>query len=49
VEVFANGLRNPYGITMHTNGKVYATGSSFGLCALCCVIGRGRYSHIVSS
>jgi hypothetical protein len=26
VEVFAAGTRNPYGVYVHSNGKVYATG-----------------------
>ena len=25
VEVFAHGMRNPFGITMHSNGKLYGT------------------------
>jgi IPT/TIG domain/Glucose / Sorbosone dehydrogenase len=25
VEVFASGLRNPFGVVMHSNGKIYAT------------------------
>jgi IPT/TIG domain/Glucose / Sorbosone dehydrogenase len=40
VEVFAAGTRNPFGVTVHTNGKVYATdngpNSEYGPVALNC-------------
>lgn len=26
VEVFASGLRSPFGLLLHSNGKLYATG-----------------------
>jgi IPT/TIG domain/Malectin domain/Glucose / Sorbosone dehydrogenase len=40
VEVFAAGTRNPFGVTLHTNGKVYATdngpNAAYGPAALNC-------------
>jgi glucose/arabinose dehydrogenase len=45
VEVFASGLRNPFGIVLHSNGKIYATENGpnpgFGDMATGC--GPGQY------
>ena len=45
VEVFASGLRNPYGIVLHSNGKLYTTENGpnpgFGDMATGC--GPGQY------
>jgi Glucose / Sorbosone dehydrogenase/IPT/TIG domain len=45
VEVFASGLRNPFGIVLHSNGKLYATENGpnpgFGDMATGC--GAGQY------
>lgn len=40
VEIFAHGLRNPYGLTLHSNGKLYGTDNgpdiNFGSRSLSC-------------
>jgi IPT/TIG domain/Glucose / Sorbosone dehydrogenase len=45
VEVFASGLRNPFGVTMHSNGKIYATdnGPNVGFGDMATGCGPGQF------